>query len=308
MSKLPITGIVLLDKPEGLSSNHALQKVKRLYHAEKAGHAGTLDPMATGMLPICLGRATKLSEYLLDADKCYRATISLGSATNTGDKTGEIIETAAVPAPFVIPAKAGIQSSSLDSRFRGNDLVTSVLEKFTGKIEQIPPMYSALKHEGQRLYKLARKGHEVERQPRPITIYRLQLIEFIGNELTIEVECSKGTYIRVLGEDIAKALGTVGHLSALRRLYSAGLEYAKMVSLEVLQQSNDLAAFLMPIESFLLDWPSVEISPQQLETLYHGKPLRLEVEVTGRYKLICQSKLTGIADCQAGEIIERKLI
>jgi len=289
MNKISLSGVVLLDKPEGLSSNTALQKVKRLYKAEKAGHAGTLDPMATGMLPICLDRATKISEYLLESDKCYQATIALGSQTDTGDKTGEVI------AQSVIPALS-------------KDCIEMVLAKFRGPINQVPPMYSALKHQGQRLYQLARKGREVERQSRVVTIYHLDVINFNETELNIVVECSKGTYIRVLGEDIAAALGTVGHLSALRRLYSAGFANQAMLSLEALQQSNELESHVISLEQVLCNWPSIEIGSQQLLHLYHGKSIDLPGSWHGRYTLICESKVVAIAHFDNGTLLSRKLI
>ncbi|MDF2529334.1 MAG: truB [Gammaproteobacteria bacterium] len=289
--EFPVDGVVLLDKPEGLSSNFALQRVKRLYQALKAGHAGTLDPMATGMLPICFGQATKLAEYLLEADKCYQATIQLGSATNTGDKTGTVIASAPIPD---ILSKA---------------LIETTLRAFVGEIEQIPPMYSAIKHQGKALYKLARRGHEVERQSRKINIYQLNLLDFTADSLTIRVSCSKGTYIRVLGEDIAKVLGSLGHLSKLRRLSTAGFDEKNMISLEALQEANDIQSFLIPLEHLLPDWHSFEISQQQLQNLFYGKEIEaLHNDFTGKAKLICQGKLAAIADLKNGAIMARKLL
>ncbi|MDF2939810.1 MAG: tRNA pseudouridine(55) synthase TruB [Gammaproteobacteria bacterium] len=286
----PVDGVVLLDKPEGLSSNFALQKVKRLYQAIKAGHAGTLDPMATGMLPICFGKATKIAEYLLDADKTYQATIQLGSATNTGDKTGEFVESKSVP--------------ELDQA-----LIESVLKNFRGEIEQVPPMYSAIKHQGKALYKLARKGHEVERKSRKITIYELELVDFTTDAVVIKVSCSKGTYIRVLGEDIAKALGTLGHLTALRRVSSAGFDEKQMMSLETLERAENRSSFLIPIETLLPDWQHFEISEGELEALLQGKKIRaLHQDFSGKTKLICQDKLAAIADMKSGHIVSRKFL
>ncbi|MDF2691278.1 MAG: tRNA pseudouridine(55) synthase TruB [Gammaproteobacteria bacterium] len=293
--EFPVDGIVLLDKPEGLSSNFALQKVKRLYQAIKAGHAGTLDPMATGMLPICFGKATKMAEYLLDADKTYQATIQLGSATNTGDKTGEINATA----PLIDFSNASFDKLKMDC----------ILKNFIGEIEQIPPMYSAVKHQGKALYKLARRGHEVERESRKVTIYQLELIDYTADSLTIHVSCSKGTYIRVLGEDIAKALGTLGHLTALRRLSSAGFEASQMLSLEALEQAEDIKQFLIPIEHLLPDWQAFEISTADLQALFQGKEIgALDQTFSGKAKLICQDKLVAIADINQGFIQSRKLL
>jgi len=199
MARRQVDGILLLDKPEGLSSNAALQRVRRAFNARKAGHTGSLDPLASGLLPVCLGQATKASGLLLDADKTYDVTLTLGERTATGDREGEIVERAAVPA--LDPAA-----------------IRRVAEGFLGNQTQVPPMYSALKHEGERLYRLARKGVEVERAPRHIVIHRLELLGMDGMQLRFEVRCSKGTYIRTLAEDLARALGTVGHVVRLRRL------------------------------------------------------------------------------------------
>ncbi len=193
-----VAGILLLDKPLGLTSNAALQRVKWLYHAAKAGHTGSLDPLATGLLPICFGETTKFSAFLLDADKHYRVRVRLGQTTTTADAEGEIIAEAPTD---------GITEQA----------VREVLAQFIGTIEQLPPMYSAVKHKGERLYKLAREGKEVERTPRPIEIYRLDLLEFALPELVLEVHCSKGTYVRTLADDIGQQLGCGGHVSALRR-------------------------------------------------------------------------------------------
>ena len=193
-----VNGIILLDKAIGLSSNAALQEVKRLFNANKAGHTGSLDPLASGMLPICLGEATKVSAFLLDADKRYRVRCRLGVRTTTADAEGEIIEERPID---------GIDVAR----------ITAVLPRFTGQIEQIPPMYSALKHQGQRLYALARQGIEVDRQPRTLFIHELSLLGLENGECTLDVHCSKGTYVRTLAEDIGAALGCGAHVSALRR-------------------------------------------------------------------------------------------
>ena len=212
-----VDGIVLLDKPGGLSSNQALQQARQLLSAAKAGHAGTLDPMATGMLPLCFGQATKACGLVLGGRKAYRARLSLGVATDTGDAMGKVVREAQVPALDV-------------------DSVGAVLAALEGVVLQVPPMVSALKHGGERLYELARRGETVERAARRIELHRLRLLGIGPGEIEFEVECSKGTYVRVLGEDIANGLGTLGHLTALRRLWVAPFESAAMLRLE------DLAA------------------------------------------------------------------
>ncbi|WP_206460869.1 tRNA pseudouridine(55) synthase TruB, partial [Acinetobacter baumannii] len=205
ISRRHISGVFLLNKPLGLSSNAALQKVRWLYRAQKAGHTGALDPLATGLLPICLGEATKFSHYLLDSTKRYQTTVRLGQTTTTGDVEGDILQERPIPV-------------------LSKELIEQTLEKFRGDIQQVPPMYSALKKEGKPLYELARKGIEIEREARPVTIYALELIEFTENSITLDVTCSKGTYIRVLGEDIGEALGCGGHLTMLHRIQTGHFE------------------------------------------------------------------------------------
>lgn len=211
-----VSGIVLLDKPAGITSNAALQTVKRLFRARKAGHTGSLDPLATGLLPICLGEATKLSGFLLDADKRYRTEIRLGVTTTTGDAEGETLRVREV--------------ADLD-RAR----VAEAVARFTGEIEQIPPMHSALKRNGMPLYKLARQGIEVERAPRPVVIHALELVRCEADRIELDVRCSKGTYIRVLAEDIGEALGCGAHVGALRRTGVGGFDAGRMVALETLR-------------------------------------------------------------------------
>lgn len=217
-----INGILILDKPINITSNRALQIVKRLFKAKKAGYAGTLDPFASGMLPICFGKATKLIDKLHEEPKCYRATLQLGTATTTGDTEGEIIETKPLP--------------NFNEQY-----LKEILKKFTGDILQIPPMYSALKHQGQPLYKLARQGKSIERPPRPAKIFELKIIEYTPDKIIFEVLCGKGTYIRTLGEDIAKALGSCGHLIALRRLFCAGFKESDMLSLTTLENTTKVS-------------------------------------------------------------------
>lgn len=252
-----IDGVLLLDKPIGLTSNQALQRVKRLFDARKAGHTGSLDPLASGLLPICLGQATKVSRFLLNAGKRYQVVARLGQRTDTGDADGQVIEERPVPA--------------LD---RG--LVKRVLAQFEGSQTQVPPMYSAIKHQGQRLYKLARQGIEIERQPREIEIHGLELLSLEADALELEVACSKGTYVRTLVEDIARALGTVAHVIVLRRLgvgpYAEGRMY-KLEELEALaeQGMERLDELLLPVDSALEHWPSVELGADSAYYLMQGQ-------------------------------------
>ena len=211
-----LSGVFLLNKPLGLSSNSALQKVRRLFNAQKAGHTGALDPLATGLLPICLGEATKFSHYLLDSTKRYQTTVKLGQTTTTGDVEGEILLQREVPALTA-------------------ERIEAVLQQFRGDIQQVPPMYSALKRDGRPLYELARQGIEIERQARPVSIYQLTLLDFTQDRLVLEVTCSKGTYIRVLGEDIGEALGCGGHLIHLHRTQTGHFELIPSYTLEYLE-------------------------------------------------------------------------
>ena len=210
-----VNGILVLDKPAGESSNRSLQRVKRLFNASKAGHTGSLDPLATGVLPLCFGEATKISQFLLDADKRYSTTIKLGIKTASGDSQSEVLKTSEV---------------NLDKK-----QVEDSLEMFRGEIRQIPSMYSALKHKGVPLYKLARKGEEVERKERVVTVYSLNLLDFRGDEIDLEVHCSKGTYIRMIADDLGDQLGVGGHVSVLRRLQSGPFTLAQSVTMEQLE-------------------------------------------------------------------------
>ena len=257
-----IHGIVLLDKPRGLTSNQALQRVKRLCNANKAGHSGSLDPLATGMLPICFGEATKLSGFMLAANKCYEVRATLGTATATGDADGNVIEQAPVPA-------------------LSEQAVLAAIDRFVGTIEQVPPMYSALKHEGQRLYALARKGIEIDRPPRTIEIHSLELLSYDSPTLELRVRCSKGTYIRTLVEDLAKALGTLGHVTDLRRLAVAPFEGQEMTTLAVAEAAAEagpeqIDALLLPMDSALADWPRLVVAPENAKRLVQGQTVPAE--------------------------------
>lgn len=257
-----VNGILLLDKPIGITSNDALQQVKRLYDARKAGHTGNLDPMASGLLPLCFGEATKVSAFLLDADKHYRGTCKLGVRTNTGDAEGEAIDTRPV---------SGITE----------ERVLEVLAQFRGEIEQIPPMHSAIKHQGQPLYKLAHQGLEVERQPRRITIYELNLLRFAGDEVEIDVHCSKGTYIRTLAEDIGEALGCGAHLNQLRRTQAGPFAESGSVTLDQLKQKlleggqEAIDALLLPVEDALAGWPAINLSANLTYYVRQGQAVQV---------------------------------
>jgi tRNA pseudouridine55 synthase len=264
-----VTGILLLDKPLGLSSNSALQRVKRLLKADKAGHVGSLDPLATGMLPICLGEATKIAGEILSGRKRYLFTIALGSRTATGDAEGAVVETLPVPA---------YDRRALDA----------ALARFLGRQTQIPPMYSAIKRDGQPLYKLARAGVEVERPPREIEVFELAVREATPDSVQLEVTCSKGTYIRTLAEDIARALGTCGHVALLRRLYVEPFEGEPMVTLEAVSAFAEAGARppLLEADRGVPHLPEVRLSPAATARVMHGQPAAVPRQIApGRVRL-----------------------
>ena len=253
-----IDGILLLDKPEGLTSNAALQRLRRLLNARKAGHTGSLDPLASGLLPICFGQATKVCGLLLESNKTYRVTMVLGERTATGDREGVIVERLPVPA--------------LD-----DETLRRIANGFLGESGQIPPMYSALKHQGQRLYQLARKGIEIDRPARRITVYRMDLVGIEGNQLQFEIDCSKGTYIRTLAEDFARACGTVGHVGSLRRLSLGPFVCPSMHAMESLEQASAhpgaLDALLLPIDASLPAMPPVSLGVAEEACVLRGQPV-----------------------------------
>lgn len=254
-----LTGIVLLDKPVGMGSTQVLQRVKTLFQARKAGHTGSLDRLASGLLPICFGEATKISGFLLEADKRYRSTFRLGVVTSTGDAEGEVLERRAPP--------------ELDRA-----AILEVLAEFTGVIEQVPPMHSAIKYQGQRLYKLAHQGVTVERKPRRVTIHRLELLEHGPERVSVEVHCSKGTYIRTLAEDIGKRLGCGASVEALRRLGAGPFDAAEMVSLAEIEERAEqglacLDEVLLPIEAAVSHWPGVSLPEGVAYYLRRGQPV-----------------------------------
>lgn len=262
------SGIILLDKPKGLSSNGALQRVRKAWRAASAGHVGTLDPMATGMLPLCLDEATKVIAEIESGAKCYEFTVQLGARTDTGDAEGRLVQELPVPA--------------LDGT-----RVESALKDFRGTLQQVPPMYSALKREGRPLYELARQGLEVERAARTIEIRRLELIELTADSLRLICECAKGTYIRVLGEDISRALGTCGHLTALRRVWVEPFRDLPMISLdEALAGAADASGLLKP-ETALRVLPQASVTAEQVVALRHGQAVSSEVTGPAAKRRVC---------------------
>lgn len=268
-----VNGIVLLDKDTGMSSNFALQRVKRIYNAAKAGHTGALDPLATGMLPICLGEATKFSQHLLDADKRYLVTAKLGVRTDTSDADGEVVQTREV-------------------NF-SQELLEECLEHFRGDTMQVPSMFSALKYQGQPLYKYAREGIEVPREARPITVFELNFVSLEGDDLTLDIHCSKGTYIRTITDDLGEMLGCGAHVTMLRRTQVAGYPYERMVSLEQLEallaqaQEQEIAPrelldpLLLPMDTAVSDLKEVNLPRDMGDYLMHGQPVQAQGLVEG---------------------------
>ncbi|MEO8018875.1 MAG: tRNA pseudouridine(55) synthase TruB [Pseudomonadota bacterium] len=259
------TGIILLDKPRGLSSNGALQRVRKAYKASSAGHVGTLDPMATGMLPLCLDEATKVIAEIESGAKCYEFSVQLGARTDTGDAEGKVVEKQPVPALDAVR-------------------IETVLGAFRGVLTQVPPMYSALKREGRPLYELARQGIEVERAARTIKIRRLELTAVRSDALEMVCECAKGTYIRVLGEDIARALGTCGHLTQLRRAWVEPFRDMPMFSLDAVLAGADVLSAMLAPEAALRGSPEARVTAEQVVALRHGQAVHSEVKgpVPGR--------------------------
>jgi tRNA pseudouridine55 synthase len=244
-----VNGIVLVNKPIGVTSTDVVKRVSILYNAKKAGHTGTLDPFATGLLPVCLGEATKVSGLLLASDKRYLATLQLGEATDTGDHDGEVIERADVP---VLNAEK----------------IEAVLQQFKGKIQQLPPMYSSLKHEGKSLHVYARQGIEIEREPREVEIQSIELLDFDDKQIRFEVHCSKGTYVRVLGADIAQALGTVGHLVALHRTQTGVFHSEMMQTLDEIARYRNTN--LLPLDIALTEYEALYLTAEQKDHLWLG--------------------------------------
>ena len=274
-----LSGVFLLNKPLGLSSNSALQKVRRLFNAQKAGHTGALDPLATGLLPICLGEATKFSHYLLDSTKRYQTTVQLGQTTTTGDVEGEILLQREVPALTA-------------------ERIEAVLQQFRGDIQQVPPMYSALKRDGRPLYELARQGIEIERQARPVSIYQLTLLDFTQDRLVLEVTCSKGTYIRVLGEDIGEALGCGGHLIHLHRTQTGHFELIPSYTLEYLETltSPERDALLLPVYAPVEHLPRVQLPEGREKYFGNGQESNIEHDAAAEVLVFDGDRCLGLAE------------
>ena len=279
-----VHGVFLLNKPLGISSNAALQKVRWLLRAEKAGHTGALDPLASGLLPICFGEATKFSHFLLDSTKRYQTTVQLGHSTTTGDVEGEVLLEQAVPELT-------------------EERIQQVLQQFVGETQQIPPMYSALKKQGRPLYELARKGIEVERDARPITIEAIQLLSFTENSITLDVTCSKGTYIRVLGEDIAKALGTYGHLTYLHRTQTGHFELIPSYTIEYLEglTEQEREALLLPVYAPVQHFTQIQVPEGRAEYFSRGMESNIDHAAEAQVLVFDGEKCLGLA-----EINERK--
>ncbi len=286
-----------MDKPAGISSNDVVQQAKRLFGAQKVGHTGSLDPLATGVLPLCFGEATKFSQYLLDANKTYWTRIRLGVSTETGDADGEVI-------------------AQVDATAITQTQVSDALETFVGEIEQIPSMYSALKHQGQPLYKLARQGIEVERAPRTVTIYSAELLQFAEAYIELRVHCSKGTYIRSLAEDLGAALGCGGHVSALRRLAAGPYAEAQAVTLEQVSEIGDpqeMDALLLPVASAVGSWPSVRLHEDTAHYVRQGQPVQVAHAPTDGWVQIFESaeedRFLGVGEVLTdGRIAPRRLV
>ena len=278
-----VDGVLLLDKPIGFTSNDALQKARRLFSAGKGGHTGTLDPLATGLLPLCFGEATKFSADLLDADKTYEAVLKLGVTTDSGDAEGKVTATATLNTE-----KAAI---------------LKLLPQFTGDIQQIPPMHSALKRNGRPLYELARQGIEVERKARAVTIYAIDLLDFAGDSLTLRVACSKGTYIRVLAADIGAALGCGAHLTALRRTRVGDLDLDGAVTLAELEGLDETGrlAHLKPVDALLHSLPILTVEGDAAQRFSHGNPVDLPAGLIGKIRVYENGKLIGIGEPGSGD-------
>ncbi|KJF88159.1 tRNA pseudouridine(55) synthase TruB [Photobacterium phosphoreum] len=265
----PINGVILVDKPTGISSNDTLQKVKRIFFAQKAGHTGALDPLATGMLPLCFGEATKFSQFLLDSDKRYRVVAKLGERTDTSDSDGEVVETRTVNVE--------------------RDQLEACIDSFRGTTDQIPSMYSALKYQGRKLYEYAREGISIPRESRKITVYSVELLRFDNNEVEMELHVSKGTYIRTIVDDLGEMLGCGAHVTYLRRTGVSNFPYERMVTIEQLQAMLDQAkadeiepgivldALLLPTDTAVQDLPEVNITAAAAVHVLHGNPVSAEV-------------------------------
>lgn len=290
-TRQPVDGVLLLNKPVGITSNAALQKAKWLLNAKKGGHTGTLDPFADGLLPLCFGEATKFSAYLLDADKRYRAVMQLGVTTTTGDPEGDILST------------RDVTVSSAE--------IVAVLPRFTGNIEQIPPMHSALKHQGRPLYEYARAGIHIERPPRPVHIRALELIECAPPRVVLDVQCSAGTYIRTLAQDIGAALGCGAHLTALTRTAAGGFGLAQthtLVDFEALDASQR-PGLLLPADSLIAHLPALQLDAILAAALCQGRSVSHPSAQPGLTRVYEPSgAFIGLVNAEAGQLVPRRLI
>ncbi len=294
-----VSGILVIDKPQGVTSNGILQRVKGLMGAAKAGHTGALDPLATGVLPLCFGEATKFSQVMLDSDKAYVTTAQLGVRTETGDSEGEVVDRRPVP--------AGLTEAAVEA----------VLARFRGEIDQVPSMYSALKHKDRPLYEYAREGIEIERPARPVTIYELTLLAVREGEIDLAVKCSKGTYIRSLVEDIGEALGCGAHVTALRRTLAAGFTLADARPVEQLEalreQGESLDGLLASPDAALTMFPELLLDGQQLVSILNGQPVRIPGHpASGLVRLFGPDRFVGlgesIAEGEGCKIVPRRLV
>jgi tRNA pseudouridine55 synthase len=294
-----VNGILVIDKPRGLTSNGILQQVKRLYGAAKAGHTGALDPLATGVLPLCFGEATKFSQTMLDSDKAYIATARLGERTETGDSEGSVVETRPVPEGLI----AGI--------------LEPLLDRFRGDIQQVPSMYSALKHKGRPLYEYARQGIEIERPARPVTIYSLELLAIRDNEMDIAVKCTKGTYIRSLVEDIGEAIGCGAHVIALRRTLAAGFTLADahdVPGMEAMRERDEsLDGLLVAPDAALSMFPEHRLSGPVLVSILNGQAVRIEAQLEQGYvRVYGNQDFVGLAeafpDSEGTQLVPKRLV
>ena len=272
-----VNGMIVVDKPGGMSSNDAVQAAKRLYRAQKVGHTGSLDPLATGVLPLCFGEATKFSQFLLDSDKRYWARVKLGVRTDSGDADGQVLETREVGA---------IDAAKIER----------ALENFRGEIEQVPSMFSAIKHQGQPLYKLARQGIEVERKARHVSIYSNELVALDGDEFELEIHCSKGTYVRRIAEEIGELLGCGAHVCALRRRKAGPYDESDMITFDELERQFEcggfdaLDALLLPVSSAVRNWPVVSLNDATAFYIRQGQPVIVpHAPTSGRVQLMEQS-------------------
>lgn len=280
-----VDGVLLLDKASGLTSNDALQKARRLFSAAKGGHTGTLDPMATGLLPLCFGEATKFSADLLDADKTYEAELKLGVTTDTGDAEGQVLTT----------SEAAVSIADVER----------LLPRFTGPIKQIPPMHSALKRDGRPLYELARQGIEVEREARDVTIHALEILGLDGDVLRLRVSCSKGTYIRVLAADIGQMLGCGAHLTALRRTRVGDLLLERSVTLSQLEMQDEAqrVVHLLPVDALLQSLPAVHAAAGEANRFSHGNPVALPAGLLGKIRVYADGRLLGVGEPGSGGLL-----